>query len=425
MPERVLVVGGGAREHAICWRLVRDPEAPAVLALPGNPGIAELAQLLPGDAGSPDAILALAAGHRADLTVIGPEVPLGLGVVDRFAAAGRPVVGPTRAAARLETSKAFAKQFMTRHRVPTARYRVCDTPEDATRAIDEFGAPVVIKADGLAAGKGVVVALERETALAAVNGAMIARQFGDAGLSVVVEEFLEGTEASFFVLTDGTRALTLTSAQDHKRAYDGDQGPNTGGMGAFAPTPRITPELEVRILKEIVEPVLAGMRAEGAPYRGFLYVGLMLTGTGPRVIEFNVRLGDPEAQVVLPLLDEPLLPLLHAAATGHLEQRHARTSSQPHVGVVVASGGYPGTFERGRLITGLDTFTDDDPVVFHAGTRRDGDRLVTDGGRVLSVVGRGRDFPSAIAHAYSGVRRIHFEGMHYRRDIGRTAMLSL
>lgn len=422
MSERVLVVGGGAREHAICWRLRRDPDPPVVLAVPGNPGIAELAQLVPGDPSSPASILALAAEHRADLTVIGPEIPLAQGVVDHLADRGRPAVGPTRAAARLETSKAFAKEFMTRHRVPTARYRVCASPEAAARAIDEFGVPVVVKADGLAAGKGVVVAFERETAIAAVNGAMIARQFGDAGLSVVVEEFLEGTEASFFVLTDGTRALTLTSAQDHKRAYDGDQGPNTGGMGAFAPTPRVTPELEIRILKEVVEPVLAGMREEGSPYRGFLYVGLMLTATGPRVIEFNVRLGDPETQVVLPLLDEPLLPLLHAAAHGHLDQRHARTSSRPHVGVVVASGGYPGPFERGRVISGLDTFgTGDDALVFHAGTRREGTALVTDGGRVLTVVGRGDDFAQAIAHAYAGVERIRFDGMHYRRDIGKTA----
>jgi phosphoribosylamine---glycine ligase len=421
---RVLVIGHGAREHALAWKLASEPGVAEVVCAPGNPGTATTATNAAAGRGDPPAFLRLAESHRIDLTVVGPELPLAGGIVDLFTSAGAPIVGPSRAAARLETSKAFAKDFMARHRVPTARYRICNSPAAAHAAVDELGLPVVVKADGLAAGKGVVVAHEREVAFAAVDGAMIARQFGEAGSSVVVEEFLEGQEASYFVLCDGERAFTLGSAQDHKRVGDGDQGPNTGGMGAFAPSPLVTPDVQVRIQTEVVDPVLAGLKEEGAPYRGFLYVGLMLTMRGPEVVEFNVRLGDPEAQVLLPLIDEPLLPLLRASATGHLDRRVCHVRREPHVGVVLASGGYPGSYETGRPITGVsDAAALGDVMVFHAGTAlRDG-QLVTAGGRVLTVVGRGSDFASAIARAYEAVDRIAFDGMHARRDIGRKALL--
>jgi phosphoribosylamine---glycine ligase len=420
---KLLVVGSGAREHALAWTLASEPGIDEVLCAPGNPGTARIATNVDAGRGDPPALLRLAESRGIGLTIVGPELPLAHGIVDLFTSAHAPIVGPTRAAARLETSKAFAKEFMTRHRVPTAGYRVCSSPAAAHAAVDELGLPVVIKADGLAAGKGVVVAFEREVALAAIDGAMIARQFGDAGASVVVEEFLEGHEASFFVLCDGERALTLGSAQDHKRVGDGDQGPNTGGMGAFAPSPLVTPDMQVRVLTEIVDPVLAGLQAEGAPYRGFLYVGLMLTALGPQVIEFNVRLGDPETQVLVPMIDEPLLPLLRASASGRLDRRVCRVRREPHVGVVLASAGYPGPCEAGRAISGLDEAAAlDDVLVFQAGTALREGRLVTNGGRVLTVVGRGVDYAAAIARAYEAVDRIAFDGMHARRDIGRKAL---
>jgi phosphoribosylamine--glycine ligase len=419
---RILVVGSGGREHALCWALSRDPGV-EVLAAPGNPGIAALARLHPVAAGDADGLLELAAREGVDLTVVGPEAPLAAGLADRFAAAGRLLLGPTRSAARLETSKAFAKAFMARHGVPTAGWRVCDTPEEARRAIDEFGVPVVVKADGLAAGKGVVVARSRAEAEAAADAALIERRFGEAGARLVIEECLAGREASYFVLADGERSVFLGTAEDHKRAFDDDRGPNTGGMGAFAPSPLVTPALRARIEREIVEPTLAGLREEGTPFRGFLYVGLMLTAEGPRVVEFNVRLGDPEAQVVLPGLDEPLAPRLAEAAAGRLSALPLRHGPSCHVGIVLASEGYPGPFERGRPIGGLDVVADrPDVLVFHAGTAlRDG-TLVTDGGRVLTVVGRGPDFASAASRAYEAAACIRFDGMHYRRDIGRKAL---
>jgi phosphoribosylamine--glycine ligase len=419
---RILVVGSGGREHALCWTLSRDPGV-EVLAAPGNPGIAAVARLHPVAPTDGDGLLRLAQQERVDLTVVGPEAPLAAGLADRFADAGRLLLGPTRAAARLETSKAFAKVFMARHGVPTARCRICDTPAEARRALAEFGVPVVVKADGLAAGKGVVVAGSLTDAEAAVDAALVERRFGEAGARLVIEECLVGREASFFVLADGERAVFLGTAEDHKRAFDEDRGPNTGGMGAFAPSPLVTPALRERIEREIVEPVLAGLRHEGTPFRGFLYVGLMLTGEGPRVVEFNVRLGDPEAQVVLPGLDEPLAPRLADAASGRLAAAPIRHARACHVGVVLASGGYPGPFERGKPIDGLAAAANrPDVLVFHAGTAwRDG-TLVTDGGRVLTVVGRGPDFQSAMARAYDAAACIRFDGMHYRRDIGRKAL---
>jgi phosphoribosylamine--glycine ligase len=373
----------------------------------------------------PANILSLAEREIVTLTIVGPELPLSLGIADVFTAAGRPLLGPNRASARIETSKVWAKQFMSRHHVPTAPFVVAESTDVAYDAIssERFGWPLVIKADGLAAGKGVVLADEMRDAVSAVDEMLSGARFGDAGRRIVIEECLKGPEVSFFVLTDGRVAMPLGSAQDHKRARDNDQGPNTGGMGAFAPSPLMTPALEQQVLETIVHPVLAGMRAEGHPYRGFLYCGLMLTRTGPMVIEFNARLGDPEAQVILPLIDEPLLPLLDAAAAGALPNRPARLGHEPRVGVVMASGGYPDTFHVGKPITGLEDAAALDGVeVLHAGTSLSNGTVVTSGGRVLTVVGRGHDFKAAIARAYAGVERIKFEGAQYRTDIGKKAL---
>jgi phosphoribosylamine--glycine ligase len=423
---KVLVVGGGAREHAFAWKLAGERGVAEVVCTPGNPGIAGIARCVPGDPGDPATLLALAAHEQIDLTIVGPELPLSRGAVDAFAAEGRAIVGPAKAAAALESSKAFAKAFMARHRVPTAHFRICDSSDDALAALarGEFGYPVVIKADGLAAGKGVVIAADRTTAIEAIRGAMVERCFGAAGERVVLEEFMVGDEASYFVLADGRSAMPMASAQDHKRIFDHDEGPNTGGMGAFAPSPLVTPEMERRIQDEIVRPVLNGMAAEGHPFRGFLYVGLMLTASGPRVVEFNVRFGDPEAQVVLPMLDEELSTLLWAAASGALPERPARFRAEPHVGVVLASAGYPESSETGQAIDGLDAAAlIPGALVFHAGTGRRNDRVVTAGGRVLTVVGRGTTYADAIDVAYRAAGEIRFEGMQYRRDIGRKALI--
>ena len=422
---KVLILGSGAREHAMAWKLARERDVTAVFCAPGNPGLASVAQCLPGDLAKPQQLLALAAAQDIDLTVVGPELPLSLGVADVFAAAGRAIVGPSRAAAALESSKSFAKGFMERHRVPTARFRVCESADDALAFVDrgEFSYPLVVKADGLAAGKGVVIAEDRATAATAVRHAMVDRTFGTAGERIVFEEFLVGEEASYFVLADGRAYVPLSSAQDHKRIFDDDAGPNTGGMGAFSPSPLVTPEVERRVLDQVVEPVLSGMEAEGYPYRGFLYVGLMLTADGPKVIEFNVRFGDPEAQVVLPMLDEDLSWLLGAAATGALPTRPARFRDEPHVGVVLASRGYPDSAESDQPIVGLDEAAAvPGALVFHAGTARREGQIVTAGGRVITVVGRGRSHRDAIDTAYRAAAHVQFNGMQMRRDIGQKAL---
>jgi phosphoribosylamine--glycine ligase len=423
---RILVVGAGAREHALCFKLAAEPGVDRLLCAPGNAGIARQFRTIPVDAADPEALLALVEQEQIDLTVVGPEAPLARGLADLFSARGRAVFGPRRLAARLETSKAFAKDFMRRHRVPTARYRVCSDVETAlaTIATGELGARIVVKADGLAAGKGVVVAEDRAQAEAAVRNAMIERAFGDAGSRVVLEERLEGPEVSFFVVADGEHAVPLVAAQDHKRIYDDDRGPNTGGMGAFAPSPLVDETLAAQILRHIVQPVLDGLIVEGSPYRGVLYCGLMLTSEGPRVIEFNVRFGDPEAQVVLPMIAEPMVPLLWAAASGTLRAGRVRISDQPHVGVVLAAKGYPGEAETGQPIGGLDRVAAECPdvLVFHAGVKDQAGELVTSGGRVMTLVGRGATFEQAIERAYDAVSRVHFEGLQYRRDIGRKAL---
>ncbi len=439
---KVLVVGGGGREHALAWKLSQDPSVSEVLCAPGNAGIAEVARLLPVAAGDVTRLAELAEREHIDLTVVGPELPLQNGIADLFMRRGLRVFGPTQAAAELECSKIFAKEFMSRHGIPTARYRVCDSADAARAAVTsgELGFPVVVKADGLAAGKGVVVARDRDEAERAIASMMDDRQFGDAGARVVLEECLTGPEVSFFALCDGRRAVALTTAQDHKRAYDNDEGPNTGGMGAFAPSPLVDAAGRNQIMREIVDPVIAGMRAEGHEYRGFLYAGLMMTCAGPRVIEFNVRFGDPEAQVVIPMIDGSLAPALMAAADGALTEG-VSFSGVKHVGVVLASQGYPASGPTGLPISGLtEAAALDDVLVFHSGTSAapmdagcgpvNGanaafgrtHRILTAGGRVLTVVGRGPTYEAARTRAYAAVDKIGFNGMHVRRDIGRKAL---
>jgi len=422
---RVLVLGSGGREHAIAWRLCRDSDVSEVISAPGNPGLAELGRTLSVDVNDAAAVLALARRERVDLTVVGPEGALEQGVADRFRDADRPIVGPGARGAALECSKSWSKAFMARHGIPTARFEDCGTLEHALDVIDRdvFGLPVVVKASGLAAGKGVTVADTREQAVAAVREAMEKRRFGEAGARLVIEECLSGPEVSFFVLLDGERALTLGSAQDHKRIFDDDRGPNTGGMGAFAPSPLVSEAFAADVLRTIVASVIAGMRAEHEPYRGFLYVSLMLTPAGPTVIEFNVRFGDPEAQVVLPQLGGPFARTLLAAASGNLGGWVLEPGADRYVGVVLAAAGYPDAPQTGQVISGLDRAAElPDVTVFQAGTQRSGGGLLTAGGRVLTVVGRGGTFEASIARAYEGVGLISFEGMQYRRDIGRRAL---
>lgn len=422
---KVLVVGGGGREHALAWKLASEPGVREVLAAPGNAGIADVARIVDIEAGDPQALADFAGAERIDLTIVGPELPLSRGIADLFASSGLRIFGPSRAAAQLECSKVFAKAFMARHGIPTARYRACDDADTAHAVVasGELGYPLVVKADGLASGKGVVVAPDRETADLAVRAAMEDRQFGDAGSRVVIEECLVGPEVSFFAICDGRRAAALMSAQDHKRVFDGDEGPNTGGMGAFAPSPLVDAAMEARIMRDVVDPVVAGLRAEGEEYRGFLYAGLMLTCDGPKVIEFNVRFGDPEAQVVIPMIAGDLAPRLAAAADGALDPAPLAFRRDTHVGVVLASRGYPASGPVGLPIAGLPAAARlDDVLVFHAGTAYQGGAIVTAGGRVLTVVGRGPTYEAAIERAYAGVSKIRFDGMHYRRDIGAKAL---
>jgi phosphoribosylamine--glycine ligase len=423
---KILVLGSGGREHALVWRLRRDPDVTEVLAAPGNPGMRDEARCVAADLADPASLLALARAERVGLTVVGPEAPLERGIADLFRAENLPILGPSRRAAALEWSKSFAKNFMSRHAIPTARFAVCETVDAAMAVIAEgaFGFPLVIKADGLAAGKGVVLAGDRAEAEAAVRASMLDGQFGDAGATVVIEECLTGPEVSFFALCDGRRAVPLSTAEDHKRIWDDDRGLNTGGMGAFAPSPRVTPALSEEIMRRIVNPVLSGMLAEGAPYVGFLYAGLMLTDSGPKVIEFNVRFGDPEAQVVLPQLEGRVAHALLSAARGHLPEAPSfRVSPDRTVGVVIASAGYPASSDTGRRIHGLDgARAVPNALVFHSGTRGETGAIDTAGGRVLTVVGRGPTYVDAMATAYAALGFIRFEGMQFRRDIGKKAL---
>jgi len=422
----VLVLGSGGREHALCWKLRRSPSVARVLAAPGSDGIAREAACFPAvAAGDADAVVALARRERVDLVVVGPEDPLAAGIADRLRGAGIATFGPSAAAARLEGSKAFAKDFMRRHRIPTAGHSVFDELDAARAHVRALGGPCVVKADGLAAGKGVTVCDGPEDAERALAEAMGERRFGAAGARVVVEERLVGEEASYYALSDGANVVPLAAAQDHKRALDGDRGENTGGMGAYSPAPVFTGAVEKRVLEEVVHPTVRGMAAEGHPFQGVLFVGLMIGPDGaPRVIEFNVRFGDPETQPLLLRLDADLAALLDGAARGRLDAVPAPAWRDAAVCVVLASGGYPRAYPTGLAIHGLDDAErDPDVVVFHAGTRRGPDGgFVTAGGRVLGVTARGASVAEAQRRAYAACARIRFDGMHLRRDIAARAL---
>ncbi|HXG00086.1 MAG TPA: phosphoribosylamine--glycine ligase [Bacteroidota bacterium] len=422
----VLVIGSGGREHALVWKIRQSPHVRKLYCAPGNPGIAEIADCAPIRPTALGELRDFAWNNRIDLTVVGPEQPLADGIADFFAERGLKVFGPTSSAAELEWSKAFAKEFMQKYRIPTAQYRVFerDRLEDARAYVERAPLPVVIKADGLAAGKGVAVCNDQTEALAVL--ATMDKKFGPASDRIVIEEYLEGEEASVFAITDGEHFLTLAPAQDHKRIFDEDRGKNTGGMGAYAPAPIVTRDLLKSIERDIIEPTLRGMREEGRRYRGCLYVGLMITSEGPRVVEYNCRLGDPEAQVVLPLYRGDIVELFDAAASdamGTLPRQHSH-ADEAAVCVVLASGGYPDEYATGIEISGLEELEGmDGIIVFHAGTRLQDNTLVTAGGRVLGVTAVRPHLAEAIRDVYEAVSKISFAGMHYRRDIGRKAFV--
>mgnify|MGYP002754543117 FL=1 len=415
----ILVIGSGGREHALYWKLSESPQTEQIYAIPGNPGMGASAEIALDDHA---AILRFVKEHEIGLVVVGPEVPLMNGLVDEIEAAGIRAFGPRANAAEIEGSKSFAKDLMKKYGIPTARYEVFTAAEPARAYIRQEGAPIVVKADGLAAGKGVIVAMTEQEALDAVDAIMEDHSFGDAGARVVIEEFMEGEEASLLAFTDGTTIRPMISAQDHKRAYDGDRGPNTGGMGTYAPAPVMTPEMTERAVEEILKPTIAAMAKEGRVYRGCLYLGLMVTADGPKVVEFNARFGDPETQVVLPLLDSDLVAIMCACADGTLADVPIRWKEGAAVCVVLASGGYPGHYEKGQEIHGLADAEAMGALVFHAGTAMKDGKLVTNGGRVLGVVGRGADISSAVDAAYAAATKISFKDAYYRKDIAHRAL---
>ena len=415
---KVLVIGSGAREHALAWAIRRSPSVSAVFVAPGNAGTELLARNVALKADDVAALIEFARREEIDLTVVGPEGPLMLGVVDRFRAAGLAIYGPTAAAARLEGSKAFSKSFMHRHSIPTGQFDVFDEPGPAKEFARALGAPVVVKADGLAAGKGVVVAATLDEAERAIDDMLLAKKFGAAGTRVVIEEFLEGEEVSVHAMCAGTSAVLLPSSQDHKRAYDGDCGPNTGGMGAIAPVPWVTNADLEHVKKTVIMPVLEGMQADGAPFTGTLYAGLMWTSNGPRVLEFNVRFGDPETEALMPLLGGDVASLLLDAAQGKLP-RHIETRAGSAAAVVIAAKGYPNEPETGVPVEGWNNVPGQNVAVFHGGTRAQENRILSTGGRILTVSGWGDDLPGALDAAYDAVRRINIAGSFFRSDIGR------
>lgn len=420
---KILVVGGGGREHALVWKIAQSPLVNKIYCAPGNPGIATMAECVALGAEDLDGLLAFAREKAIDLTVVGPEVPLTLGLVDLFQAAGLTVFGPNAKAAQLEGSKKFCKDVMAKYGVPTAAYGTFTEREPAVAFIREQGAPIVVKADGLAAGKGVVVAQTEEEAIAAVDLCMVDSAFGEAGSTVVVEEFLAGEEASFIAFTDGKTILPLASSQDHKPVFDEDQGPNTGGMGAYSPAPVVTDEIHDQVVSQVLEPLVAGMEAEGCPFNGILYAGLMIKDGQAKILEFNVRFGDPECQPLVSRLKSDLVPVLLACTRGELDQVELEWHDKAAVCVVMASGGYPAGFVKGHVIEGLDRAADiEDLMVFHAGTREVDGKIVNHGGRVLGVTGLGKDVAAAITKAYSGVAVIHWQDVHVRTDIGKKAL---
>src|SRR5271170_5673388 len=423
---KILVIGSGGREHALVWKLRQSPRVSRVYCAPGNAGIAAEGECLPVDVKSVDSLLALAARVKPDLTIVGPELPLQLGVVDEFVRRGYRIFGPTQAAARLESSKSFAKEFMQRHHIPTAHYAICNSLKEVGDGLPHFHMPVVVKADGLAAGKGVVICANKQEALAVAAEMLSGKMLGEAGSRVVIEECLKGEELSFLALSDGERVVALAAAQDHKRVGQGDTGANTGGMGAYSTEAMVDPQMQNWLLQHIARPVVAGMKAEGAEYKGVLYCGLMMTARGPIVLEFNCRFGDPETQPVFMRLESDLVEALEASIEGRVSEGDFKWSQDASVCVVMASGGYPGTFEVGKRITGL---ADAEKVagvqVFHAGTTKHDNAYFTSGGRVLGVTARAADLKTAVDRAYQAVSMIGFEGATYRKDIAARALNSV
>ena len=418
---RVLVIGSGGREHVIVWKLAQSARVQAIFCAPGNAGIAQTARCVPVQVDDFAAIADFVRRERIDYVVVGPEAPLASGLVDHLKALKIAVVGPTRKAAQLESSKVFAKDFMARHKIPTARYATYSDPKSALAFLNssEAAFPIVVKADGLAAGKGVVVARDLREASDSVQRMMVAREFGASGDRVIIEECLDGIEASYIVFTDGETIIPAVAARDHKAVFDNDAGPNTGGMGAYSTDNILGPDLEQEVLKRVIQPVIKGMKGEGFPFQGILYAGLMLTSRGIQVLEFNVRMGDPECQVILPRLKSDFSSLCEALCQERLKDYQAAWHNEAAVCVVLASGGYPGPYAKGKVITGLEMAEEHKRVaVFHAGTRQQGNQFLTDGGRVLGVTARDQELSSAMMLAYEAVNKIHFEGMHYRRDIG-------
>ena len=420
---KILVLGSGGREHALVWKLRQSARVSKVYCAPGNGGIADEAECLPVDLKSLESMVALGQQVQPDLTVVGPELPLMLGVVDQFTRRGWAVFGPTKAAAQLESSKSFAKEFLQRHRIPTAAYAICDSVDEVREALPHFHLPVVVKADGLAAGKGVVIAASKEEAARVASEMLSGKMVGEAGARVVLEECLKGDELSFLVVSDGERVAPLVAAQDHKRVGDGDTGPNTGGMGAYSTADIVDDTMRDWLVNHIARPVVEGMKAEGAEYKGVLYCGLMMTARGPMVLEFNCRFGDPETQPILMRLESDLVDALEASIAGRVSEGDFKWSKDASVCVVMASGGYPGTFEMGKRISGLDEAAGFEGVkVFHAGTsKRDGE-FYTAGGRVLGVTARAAGLEAAVERAYEVCGKVRFEGAHYRRDIAGRAL---
>ncbi|MDF2568776.1 MAG: purD [Sporomusa sp.] len=418
----ILLIGGGGREHALAWKLAQSPRVEKIYCVPGNPGIAALAECVNIDVTDNDALGNFALAHNIGLTVVGPELPLTNGLVDHFDALNLKVFGPSRKAAQLEGSKAFAKDIMHKYNIPAAASAAFTDADTAIAYIKKQGAPIVVKADGLAAGKGVVVAMTVDEAVAAVDMMMREKAFGSAGNLVVVEEYLDGEEASLLAFTDGFSVAPMIAAQDHKRVFDNDQGPNTGGMGTYAPAPVVTDAVRDQVTREVLQPVVDGMRQEGIIYKGCLYAGLMITAQGPKVIEFNARFGDPETQVVLPLLSTDLVDIMEACADGKLADISINWDSGAAVCVVLAAGGYPGTYTKGDKISGLDQAEKQGAMVFHAGTGTKEGSIVTNGGRVLGVTAVGDDIRSAVDKVYKAIPEVSFEGMHYRKDIAHRAL---
>ncbi len=420
---RVLVVGGGGREHALVWKIRQSPLVKEVYCAPGNAGIARQARCVPIGVGDLQGLVGFARRERIDLTVVGPEEPLVKGITERFQQEGLTVFGVSSKAAILEGSKSYAKKLMKRYGIPTAAFEIFGEPQEARNYVKSRGVPLVLKADGLAAGKGVFVCRSLEEAYRAIEEIMVRKSFGQAGEKVVVEDCLEGEEASFLAITDGETVVPFPAAQDHKAVFDNDEGPNTGGMGAYSPAPVMTDALARCVMEDIMLPTVRAMAQEGRPYKGILYAGLMISKEGPKVLEFNVRLGDPEAQPLMVLLKSDLVPLLLAALDGRLSQVKPVWENGAAVCVVMASGGYPGPYQKGKIISGLDEAESmKGVVVFHAGTKWEGGRFLTDGGRVLGVTAQGQQVAEAIDRAYKAVGQIHWEGVHYRKDIGQKAL---